>query len=550
MANSILMRRIFIPNFLLLLLTLLLAPSLHAQRDSLPNILLIIADDLGVDLSHGYHQGALMPTTPVLDSLRSVGITFEHVWSAPSCTPTRAAIMSGKYGTKTGVMRAPGHLDTSHISVFRALAQQSNKAYAGAVIGKWHISQPSDPLHPSYHGVDHYMGVLDFGVNDYNHWQKTSAGTTTTETNYATTVFTDSAIDWMGHHQQPWFLWLAHIAPHSPVHVPPSHMYTISGTQGNFRKYIAMIESLDYEIGRLLGAMPDSVKAKTVVMYLGDNGTPNNFLRDYPPMHGKGSLYQGGIRVPMIVAGAGVTRKGERESALVHVTDIHATILELAGASLPGGVYNSLSFAHLLKGVPGPGRDYNYIDFQDPTAGGWAIRTAQYKLINFTNGTQEMYDLWADSLEANDLLSGTLTPVQQLIKSDLESEAAQIRAAWSCKDGIQNGDEAGIDCGGTYCDTCQSTSLEAVHRDAVKVFPNPATDMLRIIREAQDSYRDMRVTLYNAWGQSLGTYHFAPGASELQLDLSELEAQVLWLWVYMDGHKPSAQAFKVLLMRY
>ena len=127
--------------FLSLFFSFLFIINISAQTDpEYPNIILVIADDLGVDVSNGYHQGNLMPTTPTLDSLRSIGLTFDNVISAPKCTPTRAGIMSGKYGVKTGVIGTPGNLDLSDPSIFKRLSEQTNNKYSNAVIGKWHIS--------------------------------------------------------------------------------------------------------------------------------------------------------------------------------------------------------------------------------------------------------------------------------------------------------------------------------------------------------------------------------------------------------------------------
>lgn len=427
-----------------------------------PNILLIIADDLGVDVSNGYHQGALMPTTPHLDSLRSVGLTFENVWSAPMCTPTRACIMSGKYGIKTGVLRAPGNLDTSHVSVFRQLDQLASQPYTQALVGKWHISRPVNPLHPQKHGIDYFMGVMESGVDDYYNWEKTQEGITHTVSSYVTSTFTDTSLAWIHRQEQPWFLWLAHVAPHGPNHLPPAGMYSLTGTGTNFRRYIAMIESLDFEIGRLLAGLSEAEREQTVVIYVGDNGTPGNFTQDYPDGHGKSTLYQGGIRVPLLVAGKGVSRKGEREKALVQVSDLYATILELGGAEFPGGLFNSLSFAPLLSGSNGPTRPYNYSELADDQSGGWTLRNAQYKLIEFSDGSQEFYDLFTDSLEVNDLLPGGLNAELTAVKSELEAEATQIRSGWSCQDFIQNGDEQGIDCGGSSCGPCETSTLTSL----------------------------------------------------------------------------------------
>jgi len=126
--------------FLFCLLIGICGRSIAQTNPNQPNILLIIADDMGIDVTNGYQQNALMPTIPTLDSLRAEGLTFKNAWAAPKCTPTRAAIMSGKYGVKTGVTNTPGHLDVSHTSLFKALESSTNGAYANALLGKWHIS--------------------------------------------------------------------------------------------------------------------------------------------------------------------------------------------------------------------------------------------------------------------------------------------------------------------------------------------------------------------------------------------------------------------------
>lgn len=529
--------RVFSPFFRQLLTLLIFSLSISAvSSQTHPNILLIIADDLGVDVSNGYHQGMLMPTTPTLDSLRATGITFEQVWSAPQCTPTRAAIMSGKYGIKTGILSPPGNLDTSHVSVLRNLASLTNNAYADAVIGKWHISQPVNLDHPAEHGADYFMGIMDSGVDDYYSWEKSQDGMTITENSYVTSTLTDTSLAWIDRQSQPWMLWLAHVAPHAPQHVPPSHMFSINNTNPNRRKYIAMIEAMDYEIGRLLGSLADSVRDNTIVIYVGDNGTPQNFTQDYPDGHGKSTLYQGGIRVPMIVSGAGVTRQGEREPALIHVADIHATILEIAGAELPGGLYNSLSFHHLLTNSSGTTRDYNYSEYDT----GWTIRDAQYKLIEHDDGSQEFYDLLADSLEFTDLLLGGLTAAQQLRLEDLEIEAEQIRTAWSCRDHIQNGDEAGIDCGGSDCEACMISSIEeGLYQKEFLLYPNPVSDKLTIARESGSPQESSLIRLYDMMGRECGTYILPIGQEKIEVDCSQLETTILF--VHITGMRTGSQ---------
>jgi len=456
-------------NYILLFSIMVFSNSLFSQRDSLPNILLVIADDIGVDMLNGYGFGGAKPSTPTIDSLRSVGITFENVWSAPACTPTRAAIMSGKFGVKTGVLKAPGHLDTSNTSLFRALPS----VYESALVGKWHIAQPIDNTHPTQHGVIYYAGEMESGVADYFKWNLVENGIAKQDTNYVTSVFTDKSLAWLKGKPEPWLLWLAHVAPHSPFHTPPANMYSTTPVNNNRQKYMAMIESFDFELNRLIQSIPDSVMENTVIIVLGDNGTPGNFLQDYPTGHGKGTLYEGGIRVPMIIAGKNVNRKGQREKSLIHVADLYSTMLVLAGEELSGGIYNSLSFAHLLNSSTkddSPTRDYNYSEIES-TVNGWTIRGKQYKLIEFQDGTQEFYDLLIDSLETKNLIS-QLSAGQTTIKEDLELEAKNIRSNWSCRDYIKNGDEVGIDCEGSFCQPCVN-SIKEENARVWKLFPNP-----------------------------------------------------------------------------
>ena len=468
-------------KILIIVLCILNCTESYSQS---PNILLIIADDLGVDAFNGYNIGSLKPTTPNLDSIRNNGLTFSNSWSSPVCTPTRAGIMSGMYGSNNGVKTTPGNLDTTYISLLNVL-KNSNPIYSSAVIGKWHISKPTNGLHPIWHGVDHYMGILEGSVMSYDSWDKTENNVTTNSTDYITSHLTDDAISWIDNQNNPWFLWLAHVAPHTPIHIPPANMHTQPSTNSLIKKYMAMIESLDYEVGRLISSLTPSEKANTTIIFIGDNGTPNNLLQDYPANHGKTTLYQGGIHVPMFVSGYGVTRSGETENALVNVIDIYASVVEISGTNLHGGIYNSLSFKHLLASSNLPKRQFNFSEI-DTNQGfintqGYTIRDSTFKLIEYYTGQQEMFNIITDPLETNDLLLGILTPNEQNLKAELENEAHQRITAWSCRDDIQNGNEQGIDCGGTYCLPCSITSInEPIISNNISVYPNPAKNILHI----------------------------------------------------------------------
>ena len=457
-------------NFKCLFIFLFLASSIHTlySQNNEPNILLIIADDMGTDAMPGYLESNRLPITPNLDMLRANGITFTNTWATPSCSPTRAAIMSAKYGIKTGVQRPPGQLDLVHESIFTKIKENTNGKYAGAVFGKWHISNPINFNHPTEHGIDHFEGLISGTVTDYFDWQKTTNGQTSQITEYLTTELTNNAIDWIDEQEQPWFLWLAHIAPHSPFHVPPEDLFTVGNTNNNVGKFIAMIEAMDAEIGRLLDSMDAETRENTIIIFIGDNGTPNGVSQGFPGGHGKASMYEGGLRVPMVISGNGVGRINEIDDNLTQVADLHATILELTGTQVAGGQYNSLSLLPLLNSAQDLNREYIYSDAVIDNTQEWAIRNLEYKLIEDELGNQEFYNVANDLFEENNLIDN-LSNAEATILAEMEVEAAIIRNDWSCQDGIQNGEE-------TMIDNCEDIiiSTKDILESQILLTPNPS----------------------------------------------------------------------------
>ncbi len=443
------------------LISLILSFSQAITQQSTPNILLIIADDLGIDAIEGFGLDTETPNTPNLDMLRANGLSFVNTWATPQCTPTRAAIMSGKHGIKTGVMRPPGNLDLVHESIFDHINENSESDYATAVIGKWHISNPVDYNHPMQHGIDHYEGVFTAAVEDYYNWEKIENGEVTQVEEYVTTNFTNAAIDWIGEQDQPWFLWLAHVAPHRPWHVPPTGLYTIENPTSDMQKYQAAIEAMDHEIGRLIENIDQDQLDNTVIIFVGDNGTPNLALQHFPNGHSKSSLYEGGLRVPMIMAGKGVSRLGEIEAGMSQVTDLYATIAELTSRPLNGGIHNSLSLKSAMSCGGAIDRQFLYSDYENGNTLEWAIKNDQYKLIKDEDGNIQFFDISADILEEDNLYPN-LTVEQTSILNILEAEAEIIRSEWSCADGIQNGDETTIDDCNNDCNDIDELNFENI----------------------------------------------------------------------------------------
>lgn len=418
---------------------------------------------MGIDSTPGFGINEDLPVTPTLDSFREKGLSFTNCWAAPQCSPTRAAIMSGKFGIKTGVMRPPLILETSHTSLFTKIKEHSITDYSMGLIGKWHIggSSTSNYSHPKDSGVPYYEGVFTSQVPDYYSWTKVNSdGVEEQVDEYATTHLTNNAISWIENQTKPWFLWLAHVAPHKPFQTPPEGTYTTTPSN-NRTTYLSMIENLDYEINRLISSMNSETLENTVIIFIGDNGTPGQANNYWPSGHAKASIYEGGIRVPLIIAGKSIERINEVETSLVQATDLHATILELAGVPLLGGTDNSLSLKPVLSFANQVSKNINYTDYESSDIELWATRNDTYKLIEDENGREEFYNIIIDLKEETNLI-GNLTTEQETIKTMLQQEAQTIRNGWSCDDGIKNGTETTIDDCNNTCETTDVLSYDNI----------------------------------------------------------------------------------------
>jgi arylsulfatase A-like enzyme len=400
------------------------------------NILLIIADDQGVDASNQYSYSQDRPRTPTLDALASSGIVFDNAWATPSCTTTRGSLITGKHGVHSGISVVPAVMDTSTKTLQRYLrASPSSTSYQTAVIGKWHLggAHPANS-HPTDSGVGYYAGNITGLLPNYYSWPLVQDGVSTTSTVYHTTKITDLAIDWVSKQSQPWFLWLAYSAPHDPFHLPPTSLQsrsTLTGTTTDIAArpreyYLAAIEAMDTEIGRLLSTMSAETRANTMIVYIGDNGTPTQTVDANVFTAGKvkNSLYEGGIRVPMVVSGKGVGRSNARESALINTVDFYATFANIAGNTVTQ-VNDGYSFASLLQPGGTAARQYNYSEFQSDTVNGWTVRNAQYKLLQNLSGTQELYDVSTVLKEQTNLLTSGVD--YSAIVTTLKAQGENIR---------------------------------------------------------------------------------------------------------------------------
>ena len=397
-----------------------------------PNILFVIADDFGLDASPCHPAvGASKPAMPNLSSLCQRGVVFDQAWAHPTCTPTRASLLTGQYGVHTNVMAVDEVLSNTDTILIRV--QQGANPYAVAVIGKWHVSGANAAANsPASFGAQYFAGFLNGALPDYFNWRLTLNGTTSTHTSYATTVFTDQAITWIAAQQKPWFLWLAYNAPHTPFHTLPASLYSHAGLKDgtatdNRTRYFAAAEAMDAELGRLLGTIPAATLANTTIVFMGDNGTPGQVVQSpYSSTRAKDFLYQGGLSVPLMVAGAGVTRAGQREAALVNSEDLFATFMTLTQrvGNVPA---DSISFAAALSATSFAGRTHAYIDFRDSGSVVTAIRDSRYKLIEFAGVRRELYDLATDPYESSNLIAGGISNSQDAIIQGLVAKRGQLQ---------------------------------------------------------------------------------------------------------------------------
>ncbi len=406
--------------------------ELNSTSSLQPNILLVIADDMGVDAAPGYSEGSRKPNMPNLSSLAASGVTFTNAWAYPQCAPTRASMLTGKYGYHTNVLNVNSHgtIQLSEKSLHTYIKEQTNDAYATSLIGKWHLSNGANDAESM--GVDYYAGYLNGRPSpNYNSWAFTEGGQTNTINEYNPTKLTDLATNWMSQQTKPWFCWLAYAAPHTPYHAPPAGTHSQGDLTGasNETLYMAMMENLDYELGRInthLGGNWDN----TIVIFIGDNGTPNAVIQSpFSSGSGKGSLYQGGINVPLIVGGGtGVTRSNVEDESLVNSTDIFSTVAEIAGAA-SSTYQDSFSFKSLLSSANSGLRTYNYTEVKGTSLrkSGFTIRDDRYKYIEFDNGNSRFYDLDADPYEGSNIRTGQMNASEVQAKADLISQAALIR---------------------------------------------------------------------------------------------------------------------------
>lgn len=320
-----------------------------------PNIVMILVDDLGYgDLSY---MGATDLKSPHLDGLAARGMMFTNFYAnCPVCSPSRAALLTGRYQALVGV---PGVIRThpennwGYLSESATLIPEVLKpaGYHTAIVGKWHLGLES-PNTPIDRGFDHFHGFLGDMMDDYYNHRRHGINYMYHDRKeidpegHATDLFTEWAIDYVESRKsdQPYFLYLAYNAPHTPIQPPPEWIEKVKAREAGINdqraRLVALIEHMDDGIGQVLATIEDRTKNSTrptIVLFSSDNGGQLSVGANNGPLRdGKQSVYEGGLKVPTCVAsyGSDLIRSGTSTRFQAMTMDLFPTICELAGADL------------------------------------------------------------------------------------------------------------------------------------------------------------------------------------------------------------------------
>ena len=448
------------------LTTFVCAQAVHAAQP--PHIILINIDDMGwLDLGC---QGSTYYETPHIDALASSGMRFTQGYAgAANCAPSRAALISGMASPRTGVYTvgspARGKAETRKLvptentphlaeDCFTIGDAMQSAGYITATVGKWHVSDD-----PTTYGFDINIAGNNKGgpyTGGYHSPYKFPNCEQDQPGEYLTDRLTDEAIKIIETHardDQPLFLYFPYYAVHTPIQANKNHLAHYEAKAGSLGQehaaYASMIAALDVNIGRLMARLDElSLREKTLVMFTSDNGGHEKYTDQQPLRAGKGSYYEGGIRVPFFASWPGVIPAGEVNQTAVTALDFYPTFCELADVQLPEDkVLDGDSLVRLLRGEADPVFSertliyhfpiylQSYLDdateTRDPlfrTRPGSLIRKGPWKLQQyFEDGDIELFNIENDIGEQQELSQQHPEVAQQLL-SELKAWRETMQA--------------------------------------------------------------------------------------------------------------------------
>jgi len=442
------------------IVAILLAAFVH-QSSAKPNILIIVGDDMGY-ADVGF-QGCKDIPTPNLDSLAASGVRFTSGYvSGPYCSPTRAGLLTGRYQTRFGHEFNPDSAGQGLPLTEKTIADRLKTAgYVTGLVGKWHLGGGSEN-HPLKRGFDEFFGFLG-GSHSYFESAGIFRGTEPVkELDYTTDAFGREAVAFIERHKkEPWFLYLAFNAVHTPMHATDDRLAKFGKvTDEKRRTYDGMMLAMDENIGRVRRKLSElGLEKDTLVYFIADNGGPVmpgttvNASKNTPLRGGKRTTLEGGIRVPFIVSWTGHLKPGEFSHPTIQL-DLNATALSAAGVKAnPGWKLEGVDLLPFLTGEKtGAPHDALYWRFGQQMA----IRSGDFKLVQYDTNAEtltgkrnqpvssvKLYNVTADIGEANDLAATMPEKVKELqVKWD-EWNASNVKQLWGSAHTDNDGAEPG-----------------------------------------------------------------------------------------------------------
>jgi len=423
-----------------------------------PNIMVILADDMGYgDLGCYGHPVA---RTPHIDRLAAQGVRFtQHYANGPECTPTRTALLTGRYPQRAGGLECAigtGNVgrydDAVRLAASGELGLPAEQAvlptalkdagYACGIFGKWHLGY-EPKFNPVEHGWDEFFGYLGGNVHYFNHRELSDLHVLyrgrepVRAQGYMTHLITDASIDFLQRRQnRPFFLFVSHECPHFPFQGPGDREKAVTEqnwTECDPETYVAMLEDLDSEVGRLLAALDQrKIARETLVVFASDNGGFEGAAHMGPLRGAKGTTLEGGIRVPLIVRWPGRIPAGAQCDQVSATFDLTRSFLELAGAEVPDG---GLDGYDIIGHVAGRRDDFARALFWRGRRGErtwWAVRDGDWKYVRKAEGSESeewLFDLAGDLSEQTSLLASERTEAERLKKllRDWETKVKPVR---------------------------------------------------------------------------------------------------------------------------
>ena len=416
----------------------LIAMVTGAAHAAKPSVVIILADDLGYGDLGSY--GAKDLRTPNIDRLVGDGMRFDYFRAnCCVCSPTRASLLTGRYPELVGVpgvIRTHSENSWGYLSARAELLPQALKraGYASALVGKWHCGLTA-PNTPNNRGFDEFHGFLGDMMDDYNTHRRHGINymrhnrEAIDPSGHATDLFTEWACEYVRRRaksRQPFFLYLAYNAPHTPIQPPTEWLEKVTkrepGIAAHRAKLVALIEHMDAGVGRVLDALKETgLEQNTLVIFTSDNGgdIPPG-ANNGPTRAGKGTMYEGGLRIPFAARWPGQIPSGGRSDVAAVTMDIFPTVLEAAGAK-PAQTIEGLSFLPVLLGKETslPARDLFFTRREGGnTFGGKtidAVIRGEWKLLqNTPYAPLELYNLKTDPLEKENVAAKERTVFNEL----------------------------------------------------------------------------------------------------------------------------------------